>query len=107
MSAQPDGTSGNTLSPHDRAKLSHILARLASPFENERAIAGLLASAFVEKHGLMWADLIVLLKPRPETSPVVEVSPSKHDRRRNGGRGWRGYCRRHRIPVSQTLDLLA
>jgi hypothetical protein len=107
MSAQPDCTSGNTLSPHDRARLSHILSRLASPFENERAIAGLLASAFVEKHGLMWADLIALLRPRPEASPAVEVSPSRHDRRRNRGREWRGYCRRHRLPISQTLDLLA
>jgi hypothetical protein len=94
------------LDSSEQAKLSRILSRLASPFENERAIAGLLASAFVSKRGLMWSDLTALLRPRPE-APAVEAPPAKHDRRRNGGRDWQGYCRRRRLPISHNLNLLA
>ncbi len=49
------------LTPRERARLSSILARLASPYEGERAAAGLLASAFVAKRGLAWADLTATL----------------------------------------------
>jgi hypothetical protein len=114
VSRQPDCTSANTLDARARAKLSRILSRLASPFENERAIAGLLASAFIAKHGLIWSDLTTL--PRPHRGPSVPLElpidrwlhdKSKDDRRLNTGRDWRGYCRRRRLPISQAINLLA
>jgi hypothetical protein len=97
----------SSLSPHEQARLANILSRLASPFENERAIAGLLASAIVTKHGLMWSDLIALLRPRPKASATPEAPQPGADRRRGSGKYWRGYCRRRRLPTNHTLNILA
>jgi hypothetical protein len=48
-----------------RAKLAAVLSRLESPFDGERAAAGLLASRMVRAAGLTWADL-VQAEPEPE-----------------------------------------
>jgi hypothetical protein len=97
-----DRTTATPLAPRERAKLIGILSRLASPYANERAIAGLLASAFVTKHALMWSDLITFLRPAG-TSATAERP--QQDRRRAGRREWRGYCRRRRTLVGNTLNL--
>jgi hypothetical protein len=94
------------LTPRERARLAGILARLASPYESERAAAGLLASAFVAKHGLTWADLTTLLRPLPEAPTASDASPLKQDRRRASGKGWRGFCRRRLVQMGQALDRL-
>ncbi len=93
------------LTPRERSRLAGILARLASPFESERAAAGLLASAFVAKHGLTWADLTAVLQPLPEARAAPEESPPKQDRRRSS-KGWRGFCRRRLVRLGQALDRL-
>ena len=95
------------LTPRERARLSSILSRLASPYEGERAAAGLLASAFVTKRGLAWADLTTMLQPvaKVPTAPK-EPSPGQ-ERRRNGGKTWRGFCRRRLVSLGQVLNRLA
>jgi hypothetical protein len=90
-----------TLSPRDRMRLAGILARLSSPFENERAIAGLLASAFIATRGLNWTDLTRLLEPIRTFQP-----PPAADRRRNGRSVWQGYCRRRPTAPGQALSRL-
>lgn len=91
------------LTPRERARLAGILARLASPYESERAAAGLLASAFIAKHGLAWADLATLVQPSPGEAAAVPEPPPQ-ERRRGGGRSWRGFCRRRRAPLGQAVD---
>ncbi len=88
------------LTPRERSRLAAILARLASPFENERAIAGLLASAFIAKRDLVWTDLTALLSQRP---PPQAACPPVQERRRGGRSAWRGYCRRRVVPCGQAL----
>lgn len=85
-----------TFGPREQARLAHILARLESPFENERAIAGLLATAFLKRHGLTWSDLSALSHPVAEPPPAREprVPRAKQERRRIGLASWAGYCRR-------------
>src|SRR4051794_18168802 len=76
------------LSRREQTRLAAILARLSSPFENERAAAGLLATAFVNKHNLMWSDVVDTLRPMTDL-PAVSADPrAKHDRRRGGTRLW-------------------
>ncbi len=95
------------LTPRERARLSSILARLASPYDGERAAAGLLASAFVAKHGLAWADLTATLQPAAEV-PIASKRPaSGQERRRDGGKTWRGFCRRRLVKLGQVLNYLA
>lgn len=97
------------LTPRERAKLAAILARLASPHDGERAAAGLLASAFVAKHGLAWADLIALLRPAPERPAAPEATPDRapgQERRRKGAKTWRGFCRRRSVTPGRALDRL-
>ncbi len=72
------------MTPRERARLSSILARLASPYEGERAAAGLLASAFVAKRGLAWADLTATLQPAAEASAALKEPSPRQERRRNG-----------------------
>lgn len=95
-----------TLTPGERARLAAILARLASPYAGERAAAGLLASAFIAKHGLAWAELATLLQPRPDAPAEPELPSPKPDRRRRSGKGWRGFCRRRLVLLGQALDRL-
>ena len=92
------------LTPRERARLAGILARLASPYESERAAAGLLASAFVAKHGLTWADLTGLLGPMPGVPDASGELPRPRERRRGNGKGWRGFCRRRLVRLGQALD---
>ena len=108
MPEGPDHTPAKlqTLTPRERARLAGILARLSSPYESERAAAGLLASAFVAKHGLAWADLTTSLQPLSGGSAVSEKPPPRQDRRRSGGKGWRGFCRRRLVLLGQALDRL-
>lgn len=94
------------LTPRERARLIAILTRLTSPYSGERAAAGLLASAFVAKHGLNWADLTTLLRPLPDTSVTSHDPPPKHERRLRGSRSWQGYCRRRLVRLGQALDRL-
>ena len=95
------------LSPREQAKLASILARLASPFEGERAAAGLLASAFIEQHGLTWTDLTNLLQPVPQAPVKTNESSPNGDRRRQDSKTWRGFCRRRRTRPGQMLDRLS
>jgi hypothetical protein len=108
MSAPPNEAleKVRSLSPSEQAKLISILARLASPFAGERAAAGLLASAFIERHGLAWVDLASLLQPRPQASAKAAGMGLSGDRRSRSGRAWRGFCRRRRARPGQTLDRL-
>jgi hypothetical protein len=79
---------------------------LSSPFEHERAAAGLLASVFLTNHGLVWSDIV---GSGPGTNAAIETAEPKRDRRHNrrgSSRYWRGYCRRRCFSVSQSLDLL-
>jgi hypothetical protein len=94
----------SSLALREQARLTGILSRLSSPFENERATAGLLASAFVAKHDLVWSDLITLLRPLPRAAAESSGPKPQQDRRSDGG-GWRGYCRRRRTPAGQTVNL--
>ena len=79
------------------------VARLSSPFESERAAAGLLATAFLAKHGLSWEGLTALLQPPAAPTAPDEASPMQ-DRRRGGGAAWRGYCRRRMARLGQALS---
>lgn len=92
------------LSPREQAKLAAILSRLSSSFDNERAAAGLLATAFVNKHNLMWSDLVEMLRPLPDL-PAAAVEPQSARGRRRGGNWWRGYCRRRRVGRGAAVDL--
>jgi hypothetical protein len=114
-----------TLTARERTRLAGILARLSSPFENERAAAGLLASAFMDRHGIGWSDLIDVLGSRPgvdaapapepvrgervRATPVrsepVRVAQARPERRRNGTGGWRGYDRRRNAQPGRELNL--
>lgn len=95
------------LTPRERARLSSILARLASPYDGERAAAGLLASAFVAKHGLAWADLTTTLQPAAKVSTTPKAPSSGQERRRNGSKTWRGFCRRCLVSPGQVLNHVA
>ena len=96
----------DALEPRERAKLAAILARLGSPYDGERAAAGLAATAFIARHGLEWADLTALLRPHPK--PQASAAwPQGPDRRRNNTRDWRGYCRRRAVQPGRALDSLA
>jgi len=53
--------------PRDR--LCAVLARLESPFDGERAAAGLLASQMIRRAGLTWPDV---LAPMPAMRPKAE-----------------------------------
>jgi len=95
------------LTPRERARLSSILARLASPYEGERAAAGLLASAFVAKRGLAWADLTATLQPTNEIPTAPKEPSPRQERRRNGSKTWRWFCRRRPVPPGQVLNHFA
>ena len=93
-----------TLSPRDRVRLTNILSRLSSSFEGERAAAGLLASAFIAKHGLNWSDFATgLPTPPPGQTPERPL----RDRRHNDGRAWKGYCRRRSTDSGHALNRVA
>jgi hypothetical protein len=94
------------LTPREKARLCGILARLASPYDGERAAAGLLASAFVAKHGLAWADLTETLRPASKAAAVPDAPSPGLDRRR-GNKPWRGFCRRRHVPPGQVLNHFA
>ncbi len=112
----------NMLTPAEQRRLEAILARLASPYEGERAAAALLASAFVQKHALVWADVVAMAHPAMSagSSPTEATTPaapaggtsserlsSPQDRRRRNERVWQVYCRRRRGGTSQVLDRIA
>ncbi len=94
------------MTPRERARLNSILTRLASPYDGERAAAGLLASAFVAKHGLAWADLTATLQPAAEIPTAFKKPSPGQERRRNGGKTWRGFCRRRLVTPGQVLNHL-
>lgn len=105
MSEDVDQTAAkaHALSPREQARLAAILARLSSPFEGERATAGLLASAFVAKHALTWTHLASLLQPLPDASGMAAKPQS--NRRRAGKGGGYGYGQTRPGPQGQALDL--
>jgi hypothetical protein len=88
----------HALSVRERARLAAILARLASPYESERAAAGLLASAFVAKHDLTWSHLTSLLQP---LAAAPDVRPPNR-----GAAEWHGYRGTPPSKQGQALDLL-
>ena|ERR1700722_17526987 len=87
----------HALSPRERTRLEGILARLASPYESERAAAALLASAFVARHGLTWSHLTGLLQPAAD-APAVQPS-------NRGAAEWHGYRGTPPSRQGQALDL--
>jgi hypothetical protein len=104
VSGHSDRAVLNSLTLRERATLTAILSRLSSPFENERATAGLLASAFITKHDLTWLDLISFLRPLPRAVAASDRPKSQQDRRSSSW-GWQGYCRRQRTSSGQALNL--
>ncbi|WP_158747570.1 hypothetical protein [Acidisphaera sp. L21] len=94
-----------SLTPRERTRLAGILARLASPFESERAAAGLLASAYMAKHNLTWSDLMTGHPASPPPPPAPE-KPSR-ERRHSLGALWRGYNRRRAAQAQHVLSRLA
>lgn len=100
MPRGPDPTEAAlpTLSPREGTRLEGILARLASPYESERAAAALLASAFVAKHGLTWSHLTALLQPVADAPEVPAPNP--------GAAAWHGYGGVPPNRQGQALDLL-
>jgi hypothetical protein len=105
------------LTARERTRLSGILARLASPFEGERAAAALLASVFIEKHGLQWSAVTGLLEVRVDRAtqpaarkvyPVVAAQVAvtgKVERRGSGVRSWRGYDRRRHMAAGASVNI--
>ena len=49
-----------------RNKLVAVLARLESPYDGERAAAGLIASKMLREAGVTWAEVIALSGRTPE-----------------------------------------
>lgn len=110
------------LTQQQRARLANILARLSSPFEAERAAAGLLATAFIDRNGLEWPDLVAMLKPAQrkapeqraapeprraaEQAPMAERTAPPRDRRRAPPRPWQGYNRRRSTVAGQSINCL-
>ena len=90
------------LTQREQRRLARILARLASPFDGERAAAALLASAFLANHGLSWSD--VTGQTLSATEPALPREALHRDRRRARGATWKGYCRRHALPSSHKLS---
>ena len=101
--SNPEPDRDHKLTERDQARLGHILARLASPFEGERAAAGLLATAFMAKHGLTWSDVTIVQWAGPPQNPETPF----RDRRHGTGRPWRGYCRRHPPRPGHSVSCLA
>ena len=67
----------------------------------------LLASAFVAKHGLAWADLTGTLQLAAKAAAAPKEPPPGQERRRNGSRTWRGFCRRRPATPGQVLNHFA
>lgn len=105
MSGHSEHPGINRLPPREEAKLARMLSRLASPFEDERATAGLMVSAFVARRDMKWSDLTTLLQPAGTPAEPVE-SVRQKDRRGSGAKAWLGYCRRRRGAAGQTLNVL-
>jgi hypothetical protein len=75
-----------------REKLAAVLARLESPYEGERAAAGLIASRMIREAGLTWQEL---LEPEPPPLPPPPKAEQLH---------WRdmiAICRRRPELLSQ------
>jgi hypothetical protein len=106
LSALPDRSiaSLHALSHRERAKLEGILARLASPYESERATAALFASEFLTKHGLTWSHLVGLLEP---TRSAVGAPTGAVRKRDHGGDDKAGGYRARRGSLGQALDVVA
>jgi hypothetical protein len=107
MSDPANDRSGDRLGPNEQARLAHILARLESPFENERAIAGRLATEFITRFGLHWSDLAAFAPRTDFYASEVQPPPRKRQRRRPGSGYWAGYCRRRAVASPGKLDILA
>jgi hypothetical protein len=93
------------LSSREKVRLAGILSRLASSFDNERAAAGLLATAFISKHSLTWPEVIDALQPACHVPPLQVDPPASRRRRAGGDKGWRGYCRRRSMCRGEALDV--
>jgi hypothetical protein len=91
------------LSPREQTRLAGILARLSSPFEAERATAGLLASEFMARHDLAWSDLTGVLRQRADTEATA-ADPEPQPRRRPEG-PCRSYGKILHLAQGRTLDL--
>jgi hypothetical protein len=105
MPSRADPPLAGFLDTRERDRLAAILSRLSSPYDNERAAAGLLASVFVARHGLEWLDLTSLLLPIRRTTIMQAAPGQQQDRRSSGSREWSGYCRRRRSQPGETLNL--
>ena len=65
-------------SDRETARLANIAARLASPFEGERAAAALLGTRDLETRGETWSAVIERgLRPVPPLRPVTPPLPKR------------------------------
>lgn len=64
------------LNAADRAKLAAILARLGSPYDGERAAAGLLADRFVRDRDLSWGDVLAPPASAERAAPDPHPEPA-------------------------------
>lgn len=106
MPVHADPPLSRHLAQRDQDRLAAILSRLASPYDAERATAGLLASMFIARHGLTWANLTNSLSPTGTPADTRRRADAQRDRRRGDDPTWRGYCRRRRRDVGESLNLL-
>jgi hypothetical protein len=58
----------NAVAPLCRDKLAAVLSRLESPYDGERAAAGLLAARMVRGAGLSWPDVVAGLPAAPRAA---------------------------------------
>ena len=57
-----------------RNRLAAVMSRLESPFDGERAAAGLIASKIIRDAGMTWADLINAATMHTYSTPVRAVA---------------------------------
>jgi hypothetical protein len=85
------------LLPQERQTLAALLARLKSPFDNERLAAATLATQFVEKHNTTWIEV---LTPAPPPPVVIQTQAPTQ----TGPRYWRHCAEEALFDHSQALS---
>lgn len=67
---------GNDLSPAEMSKVVALLSMLSSPYDGERANAGLLVTRLIKAKGLVWSDLIRPALPYCPPPPPPRPAPA-------------------------------
>jgi hypothetical protein len=107
-------TTMNGIGARERTKLAAILAMLSSDYEQERATAGLMATAFLRRYNLDWRDVAALAEgDDPAPASPAGAQPPAHLPQLMCRQAWhvepaqwRGYERRRSKPAGQFLDTL-